>query len=74
MKCDVFKFVIYIKIQTILSVCHFNFANVPSRSAGTFKDFDEKFSDFLPAQRLFYSVLLIPALLFVPALLFGTLE
>ena len=45
------------------------YASVQNRVAGMFINFDEKFPDF---KTLFY--LLMPAVLFGPALLFGTLE
>ena len=44
-------------------------ATVPNRVASMFIDFD-----FSIAQPLFYSVLIMPARLFGPELLFGTLE
>ena len=46
--------------------------SVPNRGADTFINFDEKFPDF--SELLFHSVLLMPARLFDPAFLFGTLK
>ena len=45
-----------------------------NRGTGMFINFDQKFLDFPIARPLFYSVLLMPARLFGPALLLGTLE
>ena len=50
------------------------YCSVPNRGAGTFINFDGKFPNFPIAQPLSYSVLLMPARLFGPALVFGTLE
>ena len=47
---------------------------VPNRGAGIYNNFDVNIPDFPPARPLFYSVLLMPARLFGPALVFGTLE
>ena len=44
------------------------------RGLGTFINFEEKIPDLLTERPLFYSVLLMPARLFRPVLLFGTLE
>ena len=55
---------------------HGTYSSVPKSGAGTFINFDEKFQDFpvtLNQRLLFYSVLSLPARLFGPALLFGTL-
>ena len=49
-------------------------SSVPNRDADTFINFDEKFPDFPIARPVFYSVLLMPARLFGPAILFGTLK
>jgi hypothetical protein len=51
--------------------CFEKATSVPNRGAGTFINFDEKFPDFPVARPLFYSILVMPARLFGPALLFG---
>ena len=47
---------------------------VPNRGAGIYNNFDENIPDFPPARPLFCSVLLMPARLFGPVLLFVTLD
>ena len=48
--------------------------DIPNRCAGMFINFDEKFPNLPIARPLFYFILLMPAHLFGPALIFGTLE